>query len=51
MPIVLDFPLLLLVIAREGEESQVWVYLCLGSDNVDGGLAVLLAVSAPLARP
>lgn len=51
VPIVLDSPLLLLVIAREGEGPQVWIHLCLGGDNVDGGLAVLLAVTTPMVWP
>lgn len=51
MLIVLNWPLLLLVIADEDEGCQSGVHLCPSSDNVDGGLLILLTGSRPLLRP
>ena len=48
MPVVLHDPLVLHVVARKGKAPQVWVQLSLGCDDVDGGLAVVLAAAFPL---
>lgn len=47
VPVVCHRPCILLVVTMEFESSQVVVQLCLGGDNVDGGLVALLAGSPP----
>lgn len=51
VPVVGDIPLLLLLIRGEREEPQILVHLRIGGDDVDRGLALLLAIPFPFFRP